>query len=211
MALSLTKWRIFIKSIIQEIDSALERNEPEEVNSKIKLVTSKLMVYIPGIRDMDNTAANSWSDHSHEYNKQNLLELKAVLESIIDTPLDPFSQQNKYKNSDHVPVSVKIENQNNNNQDASLTNTNRVNTNLNLIVEFQSLKDQINSNGYLSEEDRNDILKHIEELESINDSDQSRPQKWNKIKPILNWMGTKGIDVALKFMPLLMKMFENPS
>lgn len=211
MAMALTRWRNFISMMINEIDEDIEKNNHADIQTRIKMVIAKLMVYLPDIKNMNNINGNSYKTNPHEADKQNLLELKAVLESINDTPLEPNVQSGTNLGQSSTPISVNIDNQNNNNQDAILNNTNEIVIGIDIKVEFQKLKDQISNNGYISEDERADIINQIEELESINESDETRFQKWSKMKGLMNWMGTKGVDVAIQFMPLMMKMLENPA
>ena len=44
-------------------------------------------------------------------------------------------------------------------------------------------------------------------LVNINSTDR-KTKKWDKAKGIINWIATKGVDVAMTVIPLLMKLGE---
>lgn len=87
-------------------------------------------------------------------------------------------------------------------------NTNAINVNINTNLLFQNVIDFVQQNTSISEEERNEILEKIREIQEISNSNDSKVQKWNKLKPIWNWLATKGVDFVIKLIPLIVKVLE---
>ena len=51
-----------------------------------------------------------------------------------------------------------------------------------------------------------DILKKVEELEVIVQSQDRRTKKWENAKEIIKWVADKGVDVGIALLPLLLKI-----
>ena len=60
----------------------------------------------------------------------------------------------------------------------------------------------------LSEAEIEEILEKLTELENIVNSIDRKTKMWEKAKGIINWIATKGVDVAMTVIPLLMKLGE---
>ena len=90
--------------------------------------------------------------------------------------------------------------------DSSITvnNTNQMTANIN--IKFSEAKANVERMSALSDPEIEEILKKINELEDIVNSTDRKTKKWDKAKGIINWVATKGVDVALTVIPLLMKI-----
>ena len=81
-----------------------------------------------------------------------------------------------------------------------------VNNNLNINITFEEVRNQIEEMTSLTEEQTEDILKKVDEIESVIKENSSKKSKWEKIKPILTWLADKSFDVAMTLLPLLLKV-----
>lgn len=88
------------------------------------------------------------------------------------------------------------------------TNLNKnINTNdntINIKTLFEDAKKDVENNGFLTTEQIDEIIAKINEIEDIAKEEISRPKKWSKLKSIINWMTTKGVDIGVKIYPLIM-------
>lgn len=80
-----------------------------------------------------------------------------------------------------------------------------VNNNLNINITFEEVRNQIEEMTSLTEEQTEDILKKIDEIETVTKENGSKKSKWEKIKPVLAWLADKSFDVAMTILPLLLQ------
>lgn len=85
-----------------------------------------------------------------------------------------------------------------------VNNTNQMTANIN--ITFAEVKHKIENMTALSDPEIEEILEKLNELESIVNSKERKTKKWEKAKGIINWIATKGVDVAMTVIPLLMKV-----
>lgn len=81
-----------------------------------------------------------------------------------------------------------------------------VNNNLNINITFEEVRNQIEEMTSLTEEQTEDILKKVDEIESVIKENSSKKSKWEKIKSVLVWLADKSFDVAMTILPLLLKV-----
>ncbi len=86
-----------------------------------------------------------------------------------------------------------------------LNNNNSIQNYIN--ISFDEVRKNIASSGILPQEEIDDILERINELEEISQGSDTRNKKWSKMKGLLSWLGDKGVDVAVQFLPLILKSF----
>lgn len=87
------------------------------------------------------------------------------------------------------------------------SNSNLDITNINISIEivYDDLKYFIEQNGTLSEEQRIEALDKADNVKAIAESTESKVKKWDKLKPVFEWLLTKGVDVFIKFIPLIVQ------
>lgn len=85
------------------------------------------------------------------------------------------------------------------------TNTNTSINNIVLNLDINQVIQELRENGSLNQEDIDEIIKKLEEIEEIAEGDENRNQKWNKLKGTLDWVSTKGVDIAIKILPFILQ------
>ena len=60
----------------------------------------------------------------------------------------------------------------------------------------------------LSESETDETLARVNEIQNIVNQNESRKAKWQKVKPILNWLADKSVDVGCALLPLILKIGE---
>ena len=130
----------------------------------------------PAILDYDRL-----SGYGDKYIKENLSMMKSKLETYI------FGM-----NAVYVP-------------EAPSTTVN-VNTSVNLNITFEQVRSQIEDMTSLTDEQTEEILNKISEIEATVNSAGTKKSKWEKIKPVLTWLADKSFDVAMKILPLILKV-----
>ena len=125
-------------------------------------------------------------DDSGSYVQQNIETIRQKL--ILFKAMD---YQNVYAESD---------------SGITVNNTNQMTANIN--ITFSEAKANVENMSALSNAEIEEIVEKINELENIVNSTERKTKKWDKAKGIINWIATKGVDVAMTIIPLLMKLGE---
>lgn len=135
------------------------------------------------------------TDHYGDYVK-NIKKLKCKLDAFLATGCLPTTN---LVNRDNNRLNVI------NNNSSSNNNTNTLNNNLNINIEtlFKEAIREIEDNESLSEEDIGEVLAKIKEIENISKSNENKNKKWFKLRPTMEWLGTKGVSVATSILGLI--------
>lgn len=88
----------------------------------------------------------------------------------------------------------------------NINNTNNNENNNSVSVSFEDARKVVEGMSSLPEEDIEEIQGKIDELEKIVQSSDSKGKKWSRAKSIVKWVADKGVDVAIAFLPLLLKI-----
>jgi hypothetical protein len=68
---------------------------------------------------------------------------------------------------------------------------------------FQAARNKVEYDESLSEQEMKEILAKIDEIEEISKSDEAKNKKWFKLRPTMEWLGTKGLSVAVNILKLI--------
>ena len=174
----------------QIIDDDITKCE-EEINGGDKQSRGKLhgiliSKYCNIIDGFEDGLHSLFYDESGTYRKENLERMKEKL--LLFKAME-------YKN-------IYAENE----TGIVVNNTNQLTANIN--ITFPEAKEKIENMSALSEAEIEEILEKLTELENIVNSIDRKTKKWEKAKGIINWIATKGVDVAMTVIPLLMKLGE---
>ena len=120
------------------------------------------------------------------------------LKLLIDECEDDFynlkrEDKNDKKNSS-LPINVNITNNNNN------SNNNNIN-----ILTPDEIREKIEDNTYLDDKAKEELYKKLIEIEELQQSNESKSKKWNKARKILEFVLDKGADIAIMFIPQILK------
>lgn len=83
----------------------------------------------------------------------------------------------------------------------SVVNENKVNIDMN--ITFDMAIEKIQDDGSLSDFEKAEIINEIQKIKEISNTKEKKTAKWAKIKPVLLWLGDKGVDVGIALLPLL--------
>lgn len=104
---------------------------------------------------------------------------------------------------------VNIVNNNDNSSNNQLNNSNSNNIELEFNQLFSIVREEIENSSSLSYEDIQEALERLGKIEEVQQSTDNKNKKWFKLRETLSWMSTKGVDIGLKLMPLIIKSLEN--
>lgn len=80
---------------------------------------------------------------------------------------------------------------------------NNANTNINTInlKSISEIKNEVEDNTYLSDNDKEELLNILKEIEKIKNSNESKTKKWDKLKKMIAFITDKGADIAIAYLP----------
>ena len=73
-------------------------------------------------------------------------------------------------------------------------------------ISFESVRSHLEADTSLSDEQTIEAKKKIDEIEAVVKSNDSKKNKWKKLKPVLLWLADKSVDVGTALLPLLLKI-----
>lgn len=83
-------------------------------------------------------------------------------------------------------------------------NTNSIVIDIN--ITFEQARETIERMTALPDSEVEEILKKINELEEIVQSNDRKTKKWENAKGIIKWIADKGVDVGIALLPLLLQI-----
>lgn len=189
----ITRTKRKINEDIQKIDDVLSRYIESEMEELHIILDGKYSAYVPewgmSMYGYNREYGFMYDSFDIESKKHNLLLMKSKLQGYAGM-LELNSKMNGSKSN----LSVTVNNNNNNNNQ------------VNIEVSFEETRQKIEDMTALSREQTDEILKKIDELESINKENISRKNKWEKVKPIIAFALDKGADAAIAILALVMQM-----
>ena len=185
----MSKFKTMIRKDIELCDEYIGKNMA--TYSDVNALLGKYIIDYP---DFDKNIIAYVSVPGYETNEiENIKIIKSKLEYLLnrgDNP-DLYDKQNN--------SSITISNINNNN------NT----TNVNLNMSIEDIKSNIDENTYLSDLDKKGLLCKLDEIVELQKSKESKTKKWNKAKKILEFLLDKGADIAIMYIPQILKVLSN--
>ena len=73
-------------------------------------------------------------------------------------------------------------------------------------ISFESVRSHLEADTSLSDEQKIEAKQKIYEIEAVVKSNDSKKNKWKKLKPVLLWLADKSVDVGTALLPLLLKI-----
>ena len=157
-------------------------------------------VYENYIKNIHN-GVTSYETYSNTDHLKDINLLKRKLEVFL-----AHIKDGSYKESAPKPGIVVNNNSINNNKN-DVSNSNQIQLNFELM--FNQLREEILNNPYLPQEETDEIVEKIDEIEDIAESNISKKEKWTKLRGYLGWLGTKGLDIGLKLLPIILEVLKN--
>lgn len=182
-----------IQNDILRCKKAIQDNDNSKIQELILQITSTYSGIINNISEGIETC-NAWS---REFKNNDLLKDINILKRKLEVSLAMYEQ--KALKSGDKDSSISIYNNGSNTNINSNTNTNCLDNNLS----FDEVRKEFENCGYLPEEEINQVICKLNEIEEILSSRESKNKKWDKLKNVMSWLSTKGVDIALKILPLI--------
>lgn len=124
-----------------------------------------------------------------------LADLQYILEELEEDPT-PVQEAKKSGSNDYQKPGIVINNNNINNN--TVNNVNNI----------RDIKNIIENNSMLSEKDKEELIQKLNILEQLQKSDKPKNEKWKTAKEILHFIIDKGADIAIMFLPQILKAIQ---
>lgn len=170
----------------------IKQNDVESAKKQVEILTSGYEDFIPSIKkDLTfysiATAYGATCDYIGDLEK-----IQKRLELFLANDCKPIMPKRG--------GGIRIDNYNIN------ENVNEAIISLNTSI--KQVKQEIESNGSLHQKEIEEILAKLKEIKEISEIPENKNRKWDKLKNCLEWLSTKGVDVAVKILPLIIKAVE---
>jgi len=186
---------------IRRCDEILKIRDIKEANKFQDIIISTFGDYIDGIKnELDNYSGVGWySDRPVDF-LGDIEKLKGKLEIFLATECRPTKS---IKNSLDGNGGINIHNNNQNTNTNNNTNTITANIEAEITLLFDEAKAKMESDENLSESEIKEVLEKIKEIEDIHQSNETKNKKWFKLKPTMEWLGSKGLNTATTMLNLI--------
>lgn len=143
---------------------------------------------------------NTSDDEYVKFFESDMMESIEDLKSLIDEfgLYEKETIQEKKRTSTVPNLNVNINNTNNN------SNVNNNNNSIN-VMSIDDIRESIEENTYLSDNDKSELLSKLEEIKELQTSSDSKSKKWEIGKKLLSFVLDKGADIAIMFIPQILK------
>lgn len=186
-----------IEGDIQKATEILRDNKEDECETFYQSLVSKYSPHIKGFGD-NLFYISMYDDFSTTMDNIRILRDKLVLFKAGD--FTDFSKSQKNTSSPIIAITNKNENNNTN------SNTNNIANSINVTISFDEVRKNIENMSALTDSEVEEILKKIDELEKIVQSNDRKTKKWENAKSVIKWIADKGVDVGIALLPLLLQI-----
>lgn len=195
-----------VYKFIQECDKVIESGDINVAEKLCSRIISLFKGCIPNIEDGLDAYSGCYSmDEAIIVNYLYDVELlKEKLEFFVEAS-SIYSINKQEEKAISFKTEINNENGINHSGNSTNTNTNTLNNIVNIKEELNRIRDEIESDEVLGEEDKEEINEKLDEIESIMDESNSNNDKWKKMKKIISWLTTKGYKIGKLIMPLVTK------
>lgn len=131
---------------------------------------------------------------------ENLKRIRTKLKSYAE---NLSIEEKKMNDLQKQLPNISIVNTNNNNNSNNNANNNTNDNNADIKVLFDEVRSKIEKDEYMSEEEISEVLEKINEIEKINNENEPNNKKWFKLRPTMEWLGTKGLTTATAILSLI--------
>lgn len=180
----MSKFKTMIKKDIELCNNYISKNMA--TNAQVNALLGKYIMDYPSFNKGIIAYASVPGYETNEI--ENIKIIKSKLEYLLNRVDNP----DLYNDSKSSGITISTVN----------NNTNSNNVSLNMSVE--DIKSNIDNNTYLSDSDKSELLKKLDEILELQNSKDNKAQKWNKAKNLLEFLLDKGADIAIMYIPQIL-------
>ena len=184
---AMSKYKTMLKKDIQLCDEYIAKNFA--THGEVKSLTGKYIMDYPKFNEGIIAYVGVPGYETNEI--ENIKIVKSKLEYLLNRVDNP----ELYNNSKSSGINISTVNNN--------TNDNSNTTNINMSI--NDIKKNIDDNTYLSDSEKKELLMKLDEIEELQKSEESKSKKWDRAKKLLSFILDKGADIAIMYIPQIMK------
>ena len=128
--------------------------------------------------------------------KTTIEDLKMLIDEVDDYIEEP-KRETKTTSNRNNPINLTINNTNTNN------NINNIS-----IMSTEKIKEVIEDNSYIGDEEKQKLYEALDEIEKLKQSKESKTKRWSKAKAILSFIIDKGADIAIMYLPHIIEAIK---
>ena len=141
-----------------------------------------------------NTPDSAWVEALEEDLKTSLADLKELKKEAENGELEDLLLKAKQEEDvEKTMVNVNINNSNTNNNSISIN------------FSIDEIKEVIEENSMIGEKEKEELLQKLEEIKDLQNSSKNKNEKWKIAKNILTFVVDKGADIAIMYIPQILK------
>lgn len=198
------------KELIEEGESFIGKNITSD-NPQFQAWNNSLIRFIERIYGKDSTTLKIFKDRSYSLHiwtssTPDSSFVKA-LESDLKTSIEDLKiLQKEAENGElEIATSSKKFDKKDNNQTFNF-NINNSNTNtINMHLSIDDIRKNIVENTMIGDKEKEELFKKLNEIEDLQKSTKPKNEKWKVAKEILKFILDKGADIAIMFIPQILK------
>lgn len=183
----MSKFKTMVRNDIMQCNDLIEKGFATKC--EVRALLGKYMIDYPNFQE---GIINYVTTPGHENNEiENIKIIKNKLQYLLNR--GDNQNNNNYQNTPEISIST-VNN-----------NTNIVQT----ITSINDIRENINDNTYLSSKEKKELLLKLDEIIELQKSKDSKTVKWNKAKKIMEFILDKGADIAIMYIPQIIKAISN--
>lgn len=186
----MSKFKIMVQNDIDLCDEYIEKGFA--TREEVSILVGKYMMYNKNFSDGIINYVGIAGTETNEI--KNIKIIKGKLEYLLNTR--DTQNTNNTRNKPEINISTINNNSNN--------NSNNIELNMNI----NNVRDKIKENTYISNDEKNELLLKLDEIKKLQESNDTRTKKWQKAKEIFEFILNKGVDIAIMYIPQILKAIE---
>lgn len=200
--------------LIKEGESFIGKNITAS-NPQFQSWNNTLIRFIERVYGKDSTTLRNFKDRSYTLSIFGLNtpneEFVKALESDLKTSIADLKALKKEAENgelENITNSSKIQ-KSSNGQTINL-NISNSNTNINNItLSIDDIRKNIDDNTMLGDKEKEELLKKLDEIKELQESNKTKNEKWKIAKEIFKFILDKGADIAIMYIPQILKALTN--
>lgn len=197
------------EELIREGESFIGKNITSD-NPQFQAWNNSLIRFIERIYGKDSTTLKNFKDRSYSLHVWTLgtpaSSFVKAFESDLKTSIEDLKALQKEAENGELEIvnfnkSGKKDNSQTFNFNINNSNTNTINMNLSI----DDIRKNIDDNTMIGDNEREELLKRLNEIEDLQKSTKNRNEKWKAAKEILKFILDKGADIAIMYIPQILK------
>ena len=186
----MSKYKTMIRQDIKKCEELIEKGFAQ--NTDVQTIVGKYIIDYPDFSKGLHNYASAIGSKPNEI--ENIRIVKGKLEYLLNRVDNPELYTGKSEKTININASS------NNN----ISNSN----NIEIYFSLEDIKDKIQDNTYLGDKEKEELLIKLKEIEELQKSKESKTKKWNIAKKILGFILDKGADIAIMFIPQILKALQ---